>query len=88
MARSDADFSAEQAAAAVTALRSSLGLSPQRFSTETFVGMISDEIEQLRAAGRSDSDIAALLADSVDVRLAADEIGRYYASPERRGRPG
>ncbi len=81
-------FTAEQAAAANKALRAALGLAPERFSTEQFVGMISEEIEQLRAAGRSDADIAQLLASEVGVQLNPDSIARYYADGvERLGYP-
>ena len=34
-----------------TALRAALGLPPEQFSIQAFVGMISDEIEQLRTPG-------------------------------------
>ena len=82
------DFTVEQAATANTALRAAVGLPPQRFGVEQFVGMISDEIEQLRAAGKTDADIAKILLDSGGVEIKPDAIARYYASPEDRGRPG
>jgi len=77
-------FTVEQAAAANKALRAALGLPAQRFSAQEFVGMISEEIEQLRSAGQSDDDIARLLAKEVDVTLDADLIGRYYAADSSR----
>ena len=80
------DFTAEQAAAANTALRAALGLAPERFGLQQFVGMMSDEIEQLRAAGRTDEAIAALLRERVGVEVPADAISRFYAGPERRRR--
>ncbi len=81
-------FTAEQAAAANTALRAALGLAPQQFSAEQFVGMISEEIEQLRAAGRTDDDISQLLAKEIGVALDSDLIARYYADDvERLGYP-
>ncbi len=81
-------FSAEEAAAANKALRAALGLPPQQFSAEQFVGMISEEIEQLRAAGKTDGDIAQILAKETGVQLDPDLIGRYYADEaERVGYP-
>ena len=79
-------FTAEQAATANTALRAALGLPPERFGLEQFVGMMSDEIEQLRAAGRTDAEIADLLRDQVGVEVPPEAITRFYAAPERRYR--
>lgn len=84
---SDEEFTADQAAAANGALRAALGLPAQRFGTEQFVGMISDEIEQLRAAGKTDRDISEILAQKVGVTVDPEAIARFYASPARRGRP-
>ena len=80
-------FTAQQAAAANTALRAALGLGPQQFGIEQFVGMISDEVEQLRAAGKTDSDIANVLSSSIGVTVDSADIARYYAPPEERGHP-
>ncbi|GAC1348730.1 MAG: hypothetical protein NVSMB19_00270 [Vulcanimicrobiaceae bacterium] len=84
----DDGFTAEQAAAANGVLRGALGLPPQRFGTAQFVGMISDEIEQLRAAGKTDADITDLLSRSVGVKISPEAIARFYAGPQERGRPG
>jgi hypothetical protein len=80
-------YTAEQAAAVTTALRSALGMPPQRFGTEQFVGMISDEIEQLRNAGKTDAEIVKLVADTCRIDIDAESIARYYAEPTERGRP-
>jgi len=80
-------YTAEQAAAANVVLRAALGLPAQRFGTQQFVGMISDEIEQLRNAGKTDADIADLLLDQTGVDLGADAISRFYVGPEARDRP-
>jgi hypothetical protein len=77
-------YSAGQAAAANSVLRTALDLPPQQFTTEQFVGMISDEIEQLRAAGRSDEDISNLLQSKAGISVTADELERYYADGNRR----
>lgn len=44
----------DQALRAQRALREAAGLGPEMFPIEAFVGMISDEIEQLRARGKTD----------------------------------
>jgi hypothetical protein len=78
-------YSAGQAAAANTVLRTALNLPAQQFTTEQFVGMISDEIQQLRAAGRSDDDISNLLQSKAGISVTAEEIERYYAAGGSRG---
>jgi hypothetical protein len=77
-------YSAGQAAAANSVLRTALDLPPQQFTIEQFVGMISDEIEQLRAAGRSDEDISNLLQSKAGISVTAGELERYYADRNRR----
>ncbi len=86
MANQTDGFTAEQAAKANSVLRAALCLPPQRFGLEQFVGMISDEVDQLRSAGKNDADIAKLLSDGVGVDVDADSIGRYYADPSQRSR--
>ena len=81
-------FTGDQAAAAQTVLRAALGLPPEDFSLQAFIGMISDEIEQLRAAGHEDATIAALVSKATGTSITADLIERFYASPEARGHHG
>lgn len=80
----DHTFTADQAASATTALRMVLKRPPEQFTIPQFVAMISDEIEQLRAAGTSDAEIAALVEDSTGGTLSADDIGAHYAPPDAR----
>ncbi len=49
--------------------------------------MISDEIEQLRAAGRSDGDISRLLSQGSGIEIGPEALARFYAGPGGRGRP-
>jgi hypothetical protein len=77
-------FSLEEALKAQKALRTAAGLGHEAFPVQAFVGMISDEIEALRKAGRTDDDIVALIQDSSDIRLSADELRDHYASPGER----
>lgn len=88
MTDNDPTFTGQQAATAQTALREALGLAPERFPVSAFVGMVSDEIEQLRAHGRTDAEIAELIEQAVGVGLPPETIARFYASPEERGHPG
>ncbi len=66
-------------------LRSTLGLPPETSSAATVVGMISDEIETMRAAGHC--DIANLVRDAAGQNLGADAIVRFYAPSDERRRP-
>lgn len=80
-------FSLEQAMAAQRKLRDMLGLCEEQFSTAAFVGMISDEIEQLRSAGHTDEQIARVLSDATGSVIDASDVGRHYASHDERRRP-
>ncbi|MDP4026320.1 hypothetical protein Q8W71_27225 [Methylobacterium sp. NEAU 140] len=84
----DPTFTAEQAAQANTALRAALDLPPEAFPVAQFVAMISDEIEQLRAAGRDDEAIAQIVRESTGGVLTAEDISEHYAPPEARGWAG
>ena len=81
----DTTFSVEQAVRTQAALREALGLGPERFPLPAFIGMISDEIEQLRHAGRSDAEIAELVSHSGGAQVSADDLRTFYATPEARG---
>lgn len=84
----DHSFTADQAAAATTAMRMSLGLPPDQVGIRQFVAMISDEIQQMRQAGHSDDDIAAVVRESTGSTLDAGDIEAHYAPPDARGRAG
>jgi hypothetical protein len=74
----------EQALRAQKALRDAAGLGPEMFPIEAFVGMISDEIQQLRAKGKTDAEIAALITQNSNIQITGEEISANYASPEDR----
>lgn len=84
MDQNEMSFSAQDAVAVQRELRRSLGLGAEAFPLPAFVGMISDEIEQLRAAGRSDADIAALIKTTIGRDFDPADIARFYAGPEER----
>lgn len=84
----DVVFTVDQVSAASTALRTALGLPPEHFNTATFVGMISDEIQQLRDKGWADPEIAALVHESTGSVMSGDDIAAHYVGPEHRRRQG
>jgi hypothetical protein len=81
-------YPVEEAVKAQKALRAAAGLEPEQFPIQAFVGMISDEIEVLRSQGKSDEQIAALVQQSSNVRVTADEIAANYAPPDARHQHG
>lgn len=82
--RDEPVFTVDQVAACSTALRTALGLPPEHFPLARFVGMISDEIEQLRSNRWSDAEIASLVAESTGSAITAEHIEAHYASADRR----
>lgn len=80
----DPTFTAEDALATTKALRQALGRGPEQFPAQAFVGMISDEIEQLRAQGKDDSTIAALITEATGKPVTAELIADHYAPAEER----
>ena len=77
-------YSLEEAVRAQKALREAAGLGDEQFPVEAFVGMISDEIEELRKRGKSDKQIAELIESSSKIKISAAEIEQHYAPPEQR----
>ena len=74
----------EEAMKAQAALRSAARMQPERFPLPQIIGMFSDEIESLRNQGRPDAEIAAIISGSSVLRVTADEIQKFYATPETR----
>jgi hypothetical protein len=86
--KSDKVYPLEQALKAQTALRTLGGMEPELFPLQSFVGMVSDEIEHLRKLGYNDRQIADVIASSSGIEITADDIAENYAAPEaRHGRP-
>jgi hypothetical protein len=77
-------YSIGEALEAQRALRNAAGLGEEEFPIEAFVGMISDEIQALREAGRTDEQIAELITSSSEIEISASEIKDNYATPEER----
>jgi hypothetical protein len=77
-------FAVEEVVRAQKALRELAGLGPEMFSIETFVGMISDEVETLRSRGHTDEDIAQTINASSKITIRAADIAANYAPPEER----
>ncbi len=80
-------YPVEEAIRAQKALREAAGLGPEMFPVQAFVGMISDEIEQLRKRGKSDEAIASLIESNSNIKITASEIAENYASPDHRHQP-
>ena len=74
------------AMAARRALREDAGLEEEGFPLPALIGMLSDEIEASRKAGRSDEQIAGLVSGAARIDVTADDVHRYYAEPEARRR--
>lgn len=74
----------EEALKAQKALRAAAGMGPEHFPVQAFVGMISDEIEALRNAGKSDDDIARMIEANSAIRIDGKTIAENYATPEER----
>ena len=84
MSEDEAGFSAQEAVAVQRELRRTLGLEAETFPLPAFVGMISDEIEQFRQAGKSDADVAAVIKSAVGREVEPSDLARFYAPPEER----
>ena len=77
-------YPVEEAIKAQKSLREAAGLGPEQFPVEAFVGMISDEIENLRNRGKSDEEIASIIKSNSAIDITPLEIAKNYASPEQR----
>jgi hypothetical protein len=77
-------YPVEQAVRAQAALREAAGLGREMFPIQAFVGMISDEIEELRKMGSTDEEIANLIRENSTIEISAIEIAENYASPAER----
>lgn len=80
------EFTLDESIRAQKAMRDALGLNEEVFPLPAFIGMVSDEIEQLRAAGRSDEQIAEMVHATTGKTIDPAEIARHYAEPERRNK--
>ena len=82
------DYSIAEALKAQKALRTAAGLPDETFPLPAFIGMVSDEIESLRARGNSDQQIAELIRSSSAIDVTPEQIAQFYATPEERGHHG
>jgi hypothetical protein len=84
---SEMTFTTQETVLAQTALRGALNLPPAQFPLRAFIGMLSDEIEQLRASGQDDVAIAMVISKALGIgkRVDAEDIARFYATAEARG---
>jgi hypothetical protein len=80
----DIAFTLPEALRAQKHMRDALGLGEERFPVPAFINMVSDEIEQLRNAGKTDGEIATLVEESSGHALTEADIARYYTPAEDR----
>lgn len=74
----------EEALRAQKALRDLAGMEPEKFPMAAFVGMISDEIEELRKRGHDDEAIAKVIRNNSAIQIEGADIVKNYAPPEAR----
>ena len=74
----DIAFTLPEALRAQKHMRDALGLGEERFPVPAFINMVSDEIEQLRNAGKTDGE------ESSGHALTEADIARYYTPAEDR----
>lgn len=72
----DASFTTAEATRAQQALRDAMGLGPETMSLRALVGMLGDEIDQLRRIGRSDAEIAAMLSEATGRAVPPSSLAR------------
>ena len=82
-ASDETSFTADEAMQAQRALRNAISIDPVTLPLEAFVAMLGIEIEQLRHLGKSDQDIAALIAAAIGKDFSADLVGLHRAPTER-----
>ena len=81
MTEASSSFTPEESIKARRAMRDKLG--DETFLMPAF-GMVSDEIEKLRAAGESDECIAEIVREATGEPIAANDIAENHATPEQR----
>lgn len=79
-------FTLDQAMKAMTAMRGEANVPEGTLSLAAFVGMLSGEVEKLRAAGKTDEDIVQLIESASGAKLSVSELAENYASPAERHR--
>ena len=66
------------------ALRAAAGLEPELFPLSSVAGMLGDEIQALREAGKSDDDIAGIIRANAEIEVAGADIAEHDAPPDLR----
>jgi hypothetical protein len=82
------EYPLSEALKALHALREAGGLPPETFPIPAFVGMISDEVESLRKRGKTDEEIASIVEKNSAIRITAQQIRQFYATPDERHHHG
>ena len=79
----EASFTADEAMQAQRALRNAISIGPETLPLQAFVAVLGIEIEQLRHLGKSDADIAALIAAAIGKAFSSELVGLHRAPTER-----
>ena len=74
-AATEQSFTSEEVQRARQALRSEMGLGADTLPSATFIGMLADEIDQLRRIDKSDAEIAALISTAIDRDIPLAMLG-------------
>ena len=73
-------FSAEDVMLTQRALRAAMGLGSEALALPAFVALLGEEIDQLRRLGRTDEEIARLVADAVGKPVSRDAIRAWHGT--------
>jgi hypothetical protein len=77
-------YSLEQAVRAQKALRDAAALGPERFPVPSLRRYDQRRDRKTPFPGKSDQDIATLIAANSNIKITAAEIAEHYAPPEER----
>ena len=83
-ATGEPEFTLEEALSVRGRMRAALGMGAERFPVPALIGMLSDEIERMRAAGQGDEDVARLVAETTGKAIPAQAVAEHHAPPEAR----
>ena len=77
-------FTANQVAAASTAMRVAAGKPPEHFTAGQLLSMLGSEVADLRATGWDDEALAALIRDATGEPLDAEGLRATAAAMDRQ----
>ena len=81
------EFTLEQGLKARALLRAKGNMPTESFDEKQLIGMISDEIRELRTIGVSDEEIARTLQQDAGLPLDSSAISEHYVDTSQYGHP-